>query len=77
MQLADVLDLADQFLAAAKSLATVWLDLDKRVSKSDINRRACKTVLQIIVSVFHDVMMVQVDPLHPLIHADQDKLIGQ
>jgi DNA polymerase III subunit delta' len=77
MQLADVLDLADQFLAAAKSLTAVWVDLDKRISKSDINRRACKTVLQIIISVFHDVMMLQVDPQHPLIHADQDKQIGQ
>ncbi len=77
MQLAEVLDLADQFLAAAKSLASVWVDLDKRVSKSDINRRACKTILQIVISVFHDVMMVHVDPQHPLIHADQDKQIGQ
>jgi DNA polymerase III subunit delta' len=77
MQLADVLDLADQFLAAGKSLATTWVDLDKRVSKSDINRRACKTILQIVISVFHDVMMLQVDPKHPLIHADQDKLIGR
>jgi DNA polymerase III subunit delta' len=77
MQLAEVLDLADQFLAAAKSLAAVWVDLDKRVSKSDINRRACKTVLQIVISVFHDVMMLQVNSQHPLIHADQDKQIGQ
>jgi DNA polymerase-3 subunit delta' len=77
MRLADALDLADQFLAAAKSLAAVWVDLDKAVSKSDINRRACKTVLQIVISVFHDVMMLQVNPQHPLIHADQDKQIRQ
>jgi DNA polymerase III subunit delta' len=77
MQLPEVLDLADQFLAAAKSLAAAWVELDKRVSKSDINRRACKTVLQIIVSVFHDVMMLQVDPEHPLIHTDQSKEIRQ
>ncbi len=77
MQLPEVLDLADQFLAAAKGLAATWVDLDKRVSKSDINRRACKTVLQIIVSVFHDVMMLQIDPGHPLVHVDQENLIRQ
>jgi DNA polymerase III gamma/tau subunit len=34
-------------------------------------------VLQIVISVFHDVMMLQVNPQHPLIHADQDKQIRQ
>jgi DNA polymerase-3 subunit delta' len=77
MQLADALDLADKSLAAAKSLATVWADLDKSVSKSDINRRACKTLLQIIISIFHDAMMLQIDPRHPLIHADQESQIRQ
>jgi DNA polymerase-3 subunit delta' len=77
MQLSEALDLADQFLSAAKALAAVWVDLDKRVSKSDINRRACKTVLQIIISVFHDVMMLQIDPEHPLIHADQSRQIEE
>jgi DNA polymerase-3 subunit delta' len=77
IQLADALNLADQFLAAAKGLAAAWGDLDKGVSKSDINRRACKIVLQVIISVFHDVMMLQVNPQHPLIHADQEKQIRQ
>jgi DNA polymerase III subunit delta' len=77
MQLANSLDMAEQFLAAAKTLAGVWGDLDKGVSKSDINRRASKAVLQIVVSVFYDAMMCQVDPQHALIHADQDKEIRQ
>ena len=77
IQLSDALDLAERFLAAAKSLGAVWVDLDKTVSKSDINRRACKTLLQTIISVFHDVMMLQINPQHPLIHVDQEKLIGQ
>ena len=77
MQLADVLDLADQFLAAAKSLATsgwIWTSESARAIST---AEPARPSLQIVISVFHDVMMLQVDPQHPLIHADQDKQIGQ
>jgi DNA polymerase-3 subunit delta' len=77
MQLADALNLAEQFLRAAKDIGAAWADLDKAVSKSDINRRACKTVLEVIISVFHDAMMLRTDPKHPLVHADQDEQIRQ
>lgn len=76
-QRADVLELAERFLACAKEIAAAWADLDKAISKSDLGRRAQKTVIQIILSAFHDAMMVNVVPKRPLIHFDQDKEIAR
>lgn len=68
----NALELAEQFIACAKQIAAAWAGLDKTVSKSDLGRRAQKTVIQIILSAFHDAMMVNVVPNHALIHFDQD-----
>ncbi|MBA7685333.1 hypothetical protein ES703_93752 [subsurface metagenome] len=50
-ELADALDLAGQVLDESKKIAAVWADLDKATSRTDINRRAAKTLVQIIISV--------------------------
>jgi len=76
-QRADVLELAERFIAAAKEIATAWANLDKTVSKTDLGRRAQKTVIQVVLSAFHDAMMVNVAPDHVLIHADQDQEIAR
>ncbi len=76
-QRADVLELAERFITCAKEIAAAWADLDKAVSKSDLGRRAQKTVIQIILSAFHDAMMVNVVPKQPLIHFDQEKEIAR
>jgi DNA polymerase III subunit delta' len=70
-QRADVLELAERFIACGKQVATAWSDLDKTVSKSDLSRRAQKTVIQILLSALHDAMMVNVMPEPALIHFDQ------
>jgi len=77
LQRADVLELAERFIACAKEIAAAWADLDKAVSKSDLTRRAQKTVIQIVLSAFHDAMLVNVVPKHPLIHFDQDREIAR
>lgn len=77
LELPETLSLADRLLEEARQLASGWTDLDKKVSKTDISRRAQKTLIQIIISVFHDVMTrAALDP-RPLIHADQEPLIAK
>ncbi|MBN2127915.1 MAG: DNA polymerase III subunit, partial [Sedimentisphaerales bacterium] len=77
LELAETLSLADRLLADARKIGAAWADLDRKVSKKDITRRAQKTVIQIIISVFHDVMMHQTLPERPLTHADQEVLIAR
>jgi len=74
--LADALDLADRMLGQAKEIASNWASLDKTVSKADLSRRAQKTLIQVILSAFHDAMLLTVAPEHGLIHADQQREIA-
>ncbi len=74
---ADVLELAEQLIAAGKQIATAWADLDKAVSKSDLSRRAQKTVIQIVVSAFHDAMMANTVSNPAPIHFDQSEDVAR
>lgn len=56
----DSLELSERFLADAKKLTEAWEEFDETTSKSDLNRRAIKTILQIIVSALSDVMKLSV-----------------
>jgi len=75
--LADALDLADRMLGQAKDIASTWSGLDKAVSKTDLSRRAQKTLIQVILAAFHDAMLLNVDAEHGLIHADQPREIAR
>lgn len=75
--LADALDLADRLLGQAKQIASCWTALDKTVSKSDLGRRAQKTLVRIILSAFHDAMLVNIVDQHALIHLDQEREIAR
>ena len=77
LTLADALELAEQILGQAKDVATNWFNLDRTVSKTDLSRRAQKTLIQVILSAFHDAMLVNVHPEHVLIHADQSREIAR
>jgi len=59
-ELADCLDLAEWLLGESKKIAAAWADLDKATSKTDINRRAAKTLIQIIISALHDAMKLNI-----------------
>ena len=76
LELADALNLAEQWLADAKRIGTGWARLDTTVSKSDIGRRAQKTVIQIFISAFHDTMTSTITPTRPLINSDQAQPIA-
>jgi DNA polymerase III gamma/tau subunit len=51
---ADALKLAEWLLDESKEIAAIWTNLDKTTSKTDINRRAARSLVQIIVSALHD-----------------------
>ncbi len=59
-EFADAVELAQNILEDSKRIAAVWSGLDKTTSKTDINRRAQKTLIQIIISAFHDAMKLNV-----------------
>ena len=74
-ELDDALDLAGQVLDEGKKIAAAWADLDKTTSRTDINRRAAKTVVQIIISALHDAMKLNVTEDKGLINFDQKEQI--
>ena len=76
-QFADTLDLAGELLEKSKSIAAVWADLDKATSKADINRRAAKTLVQMVISALHDVMRLNVTPAAEPVNFDQKDQIGR
>ena len=59
-KLADCLDLAERLLDKSKKIAAAWEDIEKTTSKTDINRRAQKTLIQIIISALHDAMKLNI-----------------
>jgi len=70
-ELANALDLAGELLDESKRIAAAWGELDKTTSKTDINRRAQKTLIQIIISVLYDVMKRNATPEKDFINFDQ------
>jgi DNA polymerase-3 subunit delta' len=75
-RIADALALAERVLESAKQIATGWADLDKATSRSDLSRRANKTMIQIVLAALRDVTMVHLATDRPLIHADQPEPIA-
>ena len=77
LELAEALSLAEQLVAHSKQVGASWAELDKGVSKTDIGRRAQKTLIRIILSAFHDAMVAQVASEPALIHADQEREVAR
>jgi hypothetical protein len=76
-ELADALNLAQELLVNSKRVAGFWADLDKTTSKTDINRKALKTFVQIIISVLHDVISRKVTPSKEFTNFDQQQQIDK
>ncbi len=74
-KIADALSLAEKSLNKSKKIATAWGELDTSISKKDINRRAIKTIVQIIISALYDVMNLTVIPTKEAINFDQKEKI--
>jgi len=74
-EFADAVKLAQELLDDSKKIATAWSNLDKTTSKTDINRRAQKTLIQIIISALNDAMKLNVTPGQAYINFDQTEQI--
>ncbi len=74
---ADCLDLAQSFLDGSKQIATAWAELEETISKADINRRASKTIIQIVISVLYDAMKLDVTPTRAIINFDQKQQVQE
>ena len=75
-RLAETLDLTARFLDGAKRIAAGLAESDKSRNKSDLSRRAQKTVLQILISALRDTMIVHLAPERALTNADQSAQIA-
>jgi len=74
-EIADALSLAQKLLEKSKEIAGVWTELDNTVSKKDINRRAAKTLVRIIISALYDAMNLNITPTKEAINFDQEPQI--
>jgi DNA polymerase-3 subunit delta' len=74
-KLVDCLDKAEWLLDKAKKIADVWEELDKTTSKTDINRKAQKTLIQIIISALYDAMKMDITGPRGLVNSDQQEQI--
>jgi DNA polymerase-3 subunit delta' len=74
-EIADSLSLAEKSLNKCKKIASAWGDLDETISKKDINRRAAKTIIQIIISALYDVMNLTAGVEKEAINFDQKEKI--
>ena len=74
-QLAESLDLAQKLLTKSKKIAAEWTNLDKTTSKTDINRRAMKFIVRIIISALYDAMNLNVTRAKEPVNFEQKKQI--
>ena len=70
-KLADSLDLAEQLTFASKTISEAFSAQNKSVSKTDINRRAAKVMIRIVISAFSDALRIGVHDAENMINCDQ------
>ena len=74
-ELADALNLAQELLAQSKKIAAEWINLDTSTSRTDINRRAMKFIVRIIISALHDAMSLNITRANEPVNFDQKEQI--
>jgi len=70
-RLGDSLDLAEKMSTASKKISDAFSAKMKFLSKTDLNRRAAKGIIRMVVSVFSDVIRLDVGDDEALINCDQ------
>jgi DNA polymerase III subunit delta' len=76
-EFAGALDLAQDSLGRSKKIADVWAELDKATSRTDINRRAARTVILMIIAALHDAMRLNAGKASEPVNFDQKKQIEE
>ena len=72
---ARALELAQWLVDKSKKIASAWAEMDNKTSKTDITRRAHKSLIHIIISALHDAMMLHLEGTPALINSDQQECI--
>ena len=67
----DALNFADVILSWKGQVSTLWSNIDKNTSKTDINRRATNIFIKIIISALYDAMKLNITPAADTINFDQ------
>jgi len=70
-RLGDSLDLAGKMSAASKQISEAFSAKNKNLSKTDLNRRAAKGVIRMVISAFSDVIRLGVGDDDAMINFDQ------
>ena len=70
-KLAGSLDLADRMVKAGKRISEAWALKEPDTSKTDINRRAQKGLLRMVIAAFNDAMKLSIGAGEKLINSDQ------
>lgn len=76
MQPENAIDLGAQVLDNAKHVLEYWSKVDEATSRSDLNRRSLKTVVQMLLAVLDDAMRMPLALDRPLVNVDQERQIG-
>jgi DNA polymerase-3 subunit delta' len=76
-RLPDTPELIDKLQEETRQLASSWAEFDRATSKSDLTRRAQKTLLQILISALHDVTILHLAADRPLVNADQADQVAE
>ena len=74
-EFADALELAEKFLDESKKIAVIWTKLAEATSKTDINRRAQKILVEIVISALSDAMRLKLTEAGRIINFDQQEQI--
>ncbi|MBW8017113.1 MAG: hypothetical protein FVQ82_13085 [Planctomycetes bacterium] len=69
--LGDSLELAERMSAASKKISEAFSARNKSLSKTDLNRRAAKGLIRMVVSAFSDAIRLSVGDDAALINCDQ------
>jgi len=72
-----IVDLAEQLLGKSNNLAAAWADLEPGTSKTDINRRAAKSIVTMLIAALYDAMKLGVAEHYEPINFDQAEQIGR
>ena len=70
-KLSDSVEFAEWICSASKKIAQALLAVESTVSKTDINRRAQKGLLRMMIAAINDAMKINIDSRIGMINADQ------
>jgi len=74
-ELADALNLAEKLVAESRRIAGIWSAVDKNTSKTDVGRKATKTLIRMIILALHDAMRLSAGATEEAAEYDQRQQI--